>query len=332
MSSKSKRQGGGPGFMDEKKRRTGQFARGDYMSFPLKECYYLLNPQMELSGNGVYLENDHLVYYVTWLNGVVDGDVIALNTQLKGICGHYEVRHGYVKRCRFLSTKQLSIPLYDSKARWEGDATFQRERYGWGLFFDPDGNVCYEGFCIGNVYVGYGRFYHVSSATVEYEGTICNNMRCGYGSLYSEDGSLLYRGTFFNDKPYVSCCYSLPDNTQVLSKLESRTETIVVGDHCANSFKGVMNLSLLPYLKDFAVGNDSFRLCSGFCVRDHGTLHSIIVGSYSFIGAVAKRKSSRNAFVFAIENCPSLRTVHICHHSFFHCSVYLLSSCSRRCV
>ena len=93
-----------------------------------------------------------------------------------------------------------------------------------------------------------------------------------------------------------------------------------------------MNLSLLPYLKDFAVGNDSFRLCSGFCVRDHDTLCSIIVGSYSFIGAVAKRKSSRNAFVFAIENCPSLRTVHIRHHSFFHCSVYLLSSCSRRCV
>ena len=52
--------------VDSDKLQSGMFAQGDYVSFPLSRCYYALNGDLELSGNGLYVENENVVYYVTW--------------------------------------------------------------------------------------------------------------------------------------------------------------------------------------------------------------------------------------------------------------------------
>ena len=307
--------------VDSDKLQSGMFAQGDYVSFPLSRCYYALNGDLELSGNGLYVENENVVYYVTWKNGVVDGDVIVFDVRSKSLRGHYDVRHGFIKHSRLLPTKQSSLFLYDHNIRWEGSITSQKERYGWGLFYDADGKLCYEGFCIGNMYLGYGRFYHVLSSTVEYEGTICNNMRCGYGSLYNEEGDLLYQGSFINDKPLEWICLPVSIGGSALSKLANRVTSVAIGDSCMNSFRGIIDFSILPFLSELRIGNGSFRSCSGFCVRGHEFLSLIQIGKSSFTYKEDKRKKNAEPISFIIDHCPLLHSVHVQDSAFPHYSV-----------
>ena len=61
------------------------------------------------------------------------------------------------------------LDLNDNGERWEGDV-LNNQPYGWGVYYDSENRIAYEGFRIGDVNVCYGRSYYPDVQKVEYEG------------------------------------------------------------------------------------------------------------------------------------------------------------------
>ena len=51
------------------------------------------------------------------------------------------------------------LDLSDDGERWEGDV-LDNQPYGWGVVYDSENRMAYEGFRIGDVNVCYGRSYY----------------------------------------------------------------------------------------------------------------------------------------------------------------------------
>ena len=60
------------------------------------------------------------------------------------------------------------LDLSDDGERWEGDV-LNNEPYGWGVLYDSENRMAYEGFRIGEAYVCYGARYYSDIQKVEYE-------------------------------------------------------------------------------------------------------------------------------------------------------------------
>ena len=61
------------------------------------------------------------------------------------------------------------LDLNDDGERWEGDV-LNNQPYGWGVLYDSENRMAYEGFRIGEVSVCYGRSYYLDVGVVDYEG------------------------------------------------------------------------------------------------------------------------------------------------------------------
>ena len=57
------------------------------------------------------------------------------------------------------------LDLSDDGERWEGDV-LDNQPYGWGVLYDSENRIVYEGFRIGEVNVCYGRSYYPDIHTV----------------------------------------------------------------------------------------------------------------------------------------------------------------------
>ena len=66
--------------------------------------------------------------------------------------------------------------------RWEGPL-LNDTPFGWGLFFDDDAELAYEGFSVFGKYSLYGTQYYSGIQIVSYEGTWCDGLR-GRGRQY----------------------------------------------------------------------------------------------------------------------------------------------------
>lgn len=91
------------------------------------------------------------------------------------------------------------LDLSDDGDRWEGDV-LNHQPCGWGVLYDSDNRMVYEGFQIGSKSVCYGRSYYQDIQKVEYEGGLCNGCRWGEGTLYDRNGAVVYKGQWMNDE------------------------------------------------------------------------------------------------------------------------------------
>ena len=72
------------------------------------------------------------------------------------------------------------LDLSDDGERWEGDV-LDNQPYGWGVVYDSENRMVYEGFRIGEVNVCYGRSYYSDIGVIEYKGEWCGGQRRGRG-------------------------------------------------------------------------------------------------------------------------------------------------------
>ena len=59
------------------------------------------------------------------------------------------------------------IDLNDEGDRWEGDV-LHNQPFGWGVLYDSENRMVYEGFRIGDVNVCYGTRYYSDIGVIEY--------------------------------------------------------------------------------------------------------------------------------------------------------------------
>lgn len=202
--------------------------------------------------------------------------------------------------------------------RWEGDV-LNGKPCGWGILYDKENHVEYEGFRIGKRMVCYGRKYYADISKIEYEGEWFEGMRCGRGTQYNRNGDVVYDGEWLFDKPL--------ETTLVLSAgkkwLHNRVEELIVNDNCGNE-KGCHELYLmyLPRLRKLRVGDHCFKNVKWMEVVKLRDLESVVIGRNSFTSG--EQGPLGSVYHFWLKSCPKLRELRVGDDAFAHCDECLI--------
>ena len=230
--------------------------------------------------------------------------------------------------------KNEVLDLSDDGERWEGDV-MNNQPYGWGVLYDSENRMVYEGFRIGEVSVCYGTRYYSDVGVIEYEGKWFEGKRWGRGILYDRTGNTVFDGEWMNDQ-HLEKRVVLNEENQFL---HSHIENLIVEDNSCNGREWrVLDFSFMSNLRLLQVGDGCFKfvkemkliglnqlervvigwncftkeksnlpcqvkLNSHFCLMDCERLRELKIGCYSF----------NNYAVCEIENVPSLEVIEMGH-------------------
>ena len=193
--------------------------------------------------------------------------------------------------------------------RWEGDA-LNDEPYGWGVLYDNNNGVVYEGFRVGEMNLCYGRRYYADIARIEYEGEFCDGKRWGKGVQYDRNGDVVFEGEWRNDK-HVSrdkLKVAMTDNSLLL---HNRIERLVVScDHSLNGDSWNQLLACLKNsLREIIVQEIRSKEIKKCWFVDMRVLESIRIDCMCFNYCES----------FRLKNCPKVKELKIGELSFADC-------------
>ena len=143
----------------------------------------------------------------------------------------------------------------DDGERWEGDVLHNKP-YGWGVLYDRENRMVYEGFRIGRVNVCYGRSYYSDIGVIEYEGEICEGKRWGRGVQYDRNGKTMFDGEWMDDEQLYHII-TLNDDTQFL---HNHIGVLFVSNGSCNGQEwSVLDVSFMRNLRLFSVEDECFE-------------------------------------------------------------------------
>ena len=207
------------------------------------------------------------------------------------------------------------LDLSDDGERWEGDV-LNNEPYGWGVLYDSENRMVYEGFRIGDVSVCYGRSYSPDIHRVEYEGMIFEGKRWGRGMQYDRNGNTLFSGEWINDDKEIEKRVVLNEDSQLLHyHIE---ELIVEKDSCNGEEWRLLDFSFMSKLRLLEVGDDCFEHVIEVMLIGLNQLESVVIGEYCFTNAWPGYNPNRH---FYLKNCERLRELKMGCYSFSDYSV-----------
>ena len=195
--------------------------------------------------------------------------------------------------------------------RWEGDV-LKDSPCGWGVLFDKEGSMVYEGFRIGEANVCYGRKYYSDISRVEYEGEWCDGVRWGRGVLFDRNGGVVYDGEWLNDD-------RLEKRIEVTSAsvlLHNHIEELCVSDECCNG-RDLTELDLSGFvsLRELKVGNNCFDSVEEVRLIGLSEFESVVIGESSFTKYKNGYGTDPNRH-FYLKNCPKLKSLKMGRYSF----------------
>ncbi|KAM7453602.1 hypothetical protein BLSTO_05649 [Blastocystis sp. subtype 1] len=205
------------------------------------------------------------------------------------------------------------LDLNDDGERWEGDV-LNNQPYGWGVLYDSENRMAYEGFRIGEAYVCYGTRYYSDIQRVEYEGEWCEGKRWGRGVQYDRRGNSVFEGEWLNDEHEMEKKVVVSDDRPTI--LHNRVEELLVPSESRflEDWKS-LECSLMPRLRVLAIGgNCSFAGAVELVGAD--CLESVAIG-----GSVSTASKP-----FVVKDCPALKTLVVGNDSFSGCSSCVLRS------
>ena len=208
------------------------------------------------------------------------------------------------------------LDLSDDGERWEGDVLYGVP-YGWGVYYDSENRMAYEGFRIGDVNVCYGTQYYSDIRKVEYEGGWCEGRRWGRGVQYDRNGKTVFEGEWINDGPLSKRVTPNEENRLLHNCIE---ELIVIDESCNGPEWSVLDLSFMSHLRLFQVGDKCFRYVERVKLIGLSQLEIVVIGNFSFTeqGSFPSYDASRR---FQLKNCARLRQLKIGLRSFSDYSV-----------
>ena len=193
------------------------------------------------------------------------------------------------------------LNLSDEGERWEGDV-LNDQPFGWGVLYDSENRMAYEGFRVGELAVCYGTHYYSDNGVMEYKGELCEGKRWGHGVQYDRNGRVVYDGDWMNNE-HMEKRVEITEKNESTVLLHNRIEELVIGEHCWN-YEGltVVDFKYMPFLRELTVNDNSldhvntitlsglqhleralflcnlFRIDGFFCVRDCPVLSSLKFG------------------------------------------------------
>ena len=218
------------------------------------------------------------------------------------------------------------LDLNDDGERWEGDV-LNNQPYGWGVLYDSENRRMYEGFRVGDVNVCYGRSYYPENQKVEYEGGICGGMRWGRGTQSDRHGNIVLKGEWMNNEPLSKRVVVNEKNQFLHNHIE---ELIVSNNSCNGPEWSALDLSLMPHLRLFEVGDECFENVNEMKLIGLSMLERVVIGRESFTKQKNERllESDPNRH-FCLKNCERLRELMIGCDSFCDYSVCEIENMNR---
>ena len=205
------------------------------------------------------------------------------------------------------------LDLNDEGERWEGDVLHDQP-YGWGMLYDKEGEIAYEGFRIGDVSVCYGTQYYADIGVKEYEGNWFEGKRWGRGKLYDRNGVVVFDGEWLNDYHLETRVVITEENQQIHSRIE---ELIVSDESCNDNEWKVLDFSLMPYLKRLEVGSNCFFSVKVVKMIGLEKLERVVIGKRSF----TRDEQMQHKSCFALKHCPQVKELRMGRYSFSDFSV-----------
>ena len=281
----------------------------------VKDTYLVLYRHDGLYGyHEGLVKKPHSVVMELRLNGVTEVDVDS--RELLRVNG---------KDVNGIEHKQV-LDLSDDGERWEGDV-LNNQPYGWGVLYDSENRRMYEGFRVGDVNVCYGRSYYPENQKVEYEGGICGGMRWGRGIQYDRNGSIVFEGEWMNNEQLSKRVVVNEENQFLHNHIE---ELIVSNNSCNGPEWSALDLSLMPHLRLFEVGDECFENVNEMKLIGLSMLERVVIGRESFTKQKNERllESDPNRH-FCLKNCERLRELMIGCDSFCDYSVCEIENMNR---
>ena len=209
------------------------------------------------------------------------------------------------------------LDLSDDGERWEGDVK-NNQPYGWGVLYDSENRMVYEGFRVGEVNVCYGRSFYPDVQKVEYDGGICEGKRWGRGTLFDRTGKTVFDGEWMNDDNMIEKRVVLNEENQLLhSHIE---ELIVESNSCNGREWTALDLGFLSHLRLLEVGDGCFKYVNEVKLIGLSKLERMVIGKKSFTKKKNSHGNDPNRH-FYLKNCERLRELKIGRYSFNDYSV-----------
>ena len=198
------------------------------------------------------------------------------------------------------------LDMKEKGERWEGDV-LNDQPYGWGVLYDSENRMVYEGFRIGEVSVCYGTRYYSDIQKVEYEGEWCEGNRMGDGVLYDRDEVVIHDGEWVNNRPLLTRVELTDKNPVLHNHIE---ELIVKNNSCNGKEWKSLDLSLLSRLKKLRIGDECFNEVEKVKLNGLNELESVVVGKESFTFESDTKTS------FEMKDCEKVKELIIGEESF----------------
>ena len=208
------------------------------------------------------------------------------------------------------------LDLSDEGERWEGDV-LNNQPYGWGVYYDSENRMVYEGFRIGEVNVCFGTRYYSDIGVIEYKGEICEGKRWGRGIHYDRTGKTVFDGEWMNDE-HLSKRVVLNEENQLL---HNHIEELFVQDNSCNGPEwAALDLGFMSHLRLLEVGDDCFEYVEEVKLIGLSKLERVVIGENSFTQCKDNCGYDPNRR-FYLKNCESVRELKIDCSSFSDYSV-----------
>ena len=213
------------------------------------------------------------------------------------------------------------LDLSDDGERWEGDVR-NDEPCGWGVLYDSENRMVYEGFRIGDVNVCYGTQYYADIGVIEYKGMICEGKRWGRGAQYNRKGKVMSKGEWVKNER-LNKQVVLSEENQLL---HNHVEELIVSDNSCNGPEWTdVDFSVLTKLRRLRVGDDCFMYIQEVNLIGLSQLRTVVIGMMSFtvVKGGADLNSKRH---FYLKNCERVRELKMGCGSFSDCSVCVIEN------
>ena len=223
--------------------------------------------------------------------------VVEVDRKLKKVLGVNGIEYNVV------------LNLNDEGERWEGDV-LSNQPYGWGVLYDSENRMTYEGFRIEDVNVCYGTQYYSDIGVIEYKGEWFEGKRWGRGIQYNRKGEVQYDGEWMNGEQLSKRVVVNEEN----QFLHNHIEELIVSNSCTGREWRALDLSLMPNLKEFIVGDNCFSCVYEVKLMGLNQLERVVIGKSSFAEESDCDKYSNGHFY--LKDCERVKELKIGRESF----------------
>ena len=170
------------------------------------------------------------------------------------------------------------LDLSDDGERWEGDV-LDNQPYGWGVVYDSENRMVYEGFRLKDMNVCYGTRYYSDVGVIEYEGEWLEGKRWGRGKQYDRRGKTVFEGEWMNDG-HLEKRIVMNEEIQFL---HNHIEELIVTNKCCNGREWILlDFSILIDLRVLQVGNECFENVKEVKLIGLNRLERVVIGKNNF--------------------------------------------------